>query len=365
MIDDEDQSSVQPATPILEQIRIPLERQGFKVFGHSPVQTPPSLPYYDEWLSQEHHGDMEYLATHRDAKAVPQTLLPNLRTILSVAVDYWPHPKPATPLPGARVALYAQGEDYHFWLKQKLHAVCEELQQIFPEHQFRGFTDSAPLLERDLAQQAGLGWVGKNTCLIIRPTGSLFFLAEILTTLDVSQPSVQVADFCGTCTKCLDICPTQALTAPRVLDARRCISYLTIESKQVPAENLRVAMQDWLFGCDLCQTVCPWNQKALKLHPEAAGHWSLSPLNESTPGRELEKSLRFLLQESGRKISKLLHGSPLQRAGAFGLRRNALIVAANRKMQILRPEIRYWTTSGQHQGRLQELAAWALRQIET
>nr|BFD62854.1 tRNA epoxyqueuosine(34) reductase QueG [Bdellovibrio sp. HM001] len=334
-----------------------LAELGFSHFGLTPLSRPLSFEFYKEWLQEGLHGDMTYLAEHAPIKENPQSKWPRAQSALVFAMSYFPHPekKAEFPLKQARVSLYAQGMDYHFWFKDRMRQLCAKLQDQFPEEEFLAFTDSSPVLERDLAKRAGLGWVGKNTCLIHPKKGSLFFIGEIYTSLKLQTEIEPLPDFCGTCTRCLDICPTGALLEPRKMDARKCISYLTIESRQVPPEDLREAIGDWFFGCDLCQTVCPWNQKVFK------GQLSIEkslPLSHSEEHLLIE-DLRYILSASGKKIGKDFLGTPLARAGSFGLKRNALLVCANRGLKELRPEVEALL---KHE-KLGELAQWTLSRI--
>ncbi|UXR63690.1 tRNA epoxyqueuosine(34) reductase QueG [Bdellovibrio bacteriovorus] len=334
-----------------------LTELGVSHFGITPLNKPLSFEFYKEWLQEGLHGDMTYLAEHAPIKENPQSKWPRAQSALVFAMSYFPHPqkKSEFPLKQARVSLYAQGMDYHFWFKDRMKELCTQLQAQFPEEEFLAFTDSSPVLERDLAKRAGLGWVGKNTCLIHPKKGSLFFIGEIYTSLKIDTEMEPLPDFCGTCTRCLDICPTGALIEPRKMDARKCISYLTIESRQVPSEDLREAIGDWFFGCDLCQTVCPWNQKVFKGQLSIEKSLSLSGTEEQL----LVEDLRYILSASGKKISRDFLGTPLARAGSFGLKRNALLVCANRKLQELRPEVEALLG---HE-KLGELAQWTLQKI--
>ena len=214
------------------------------------------------------------------------------------------------------------------------------------------FTDAVPLLERDMAAQAGLGWVGKNSCLIHPKRGSLFFIGEILTSLSCENSPELMHDYCGSCTACIDACPTDALIEPRVLDSNRCLAYWNIESKENPPEEIRKAMGDWFFGCDICQTICPWN---IKLHKEEP-HFP----NKETQELEMIVQLRGILQSSNNKLLKSVKQTPLSRAGAKGLKRNALLVAGNMKLVELRDDI---TAYLDHET-LGEMARWALRELE-
>nr|BFD66704.1 tRNA epoxyqueuosine(34) reductase QueG [Bdellovibrio sp. HAGR004] len=334
-----------------------LAELGFSHFGLTPLSRPLSFEFYKEWLQEGLHGDMTYLAEHAPIKENPQSKWPRAQSALVFAMSYFPHPekKAEFPLKQARVSLYAQGMDYHFWFKDRMKQLCAKLQDQFPEEEFLAFTDSSPVLERDLAKRAGLGWVGKNTCLIHPKKGSLFFIGEIYTSLKLQTEIEPLPDFCGTCTRCLDICPTGALLEPRKMDARKCISYLTIESRQVPPEDLRESIGDWFFGCDLCQTVCPWNQKVFKGQLSIEKSLSLSHSEEHL----LIEDLRYILSASGKKIGKDFLGTPLARAGSFGLKRNALLVCANRGLKELRPEVEALL---RHE-KLGELAQWTLSRI--
>lgn len=329
------------------------EKIGASHAGLSPLAEPITWKHYENWLEKGYAGEMVYLKTHAEVKKNPQKWKPLLKSAIVVAFPYVDHPEPVEEpaFKAARIALYAKGYDYHYWIKSKLQTFINELKVLYPNELFETHTDSSPLLERDLAKRAGLGWYGKNTCIIHPKEGSLFLIGEILTSLEFSQNVEPLPDFCGKCQKCIEICPTNAITEPHILDASRCISYLTIESKQVPPENIRPLMKDWLFGCDLCQTVCPWNQKVFK------GKLDASPTMKKSD--ELEAELRWLLTSSHNQILKKIKGTALSRAGAKGLKRNALIVIANLKMHNLRSEVEALIKSSN----LKELASWTLQQL--
>ncbi len=334
-----------------------LTELGFSHFGFSALSKPLSFEFYQEWLEEGLHGDMKYLEEHAPIKESPQIKWPRAQSALVFAIPYFPHPEANThfPLKSARISLYAQGMDYHFWFRERMQKLCANLKEQFPEEEFLSFTDSSPILERDLAKRAGLGWVGKNTCLIHPKKGSLFFIGEIYTSLKVTTDFEPLPDFCGTCTRCIDICPTGALIEPRKMDARKCISYLTIESRTVATEDLREKIGDWFFGCDLCQTVCPWNQKVFKGKLSIETMLSLSDDEQ----KSLTEDLRYILISSGKKLEKDFRGTPLARAGSFGLKRNALLVIANRNMNELREEVESLLS---HE-KLGELARWTLEKI--
>lgn len=340
-------------------IEVSLTELGISHFGLAPLTKPLSMDFYKEWIQQGLHGDMTYLADHTAIKEQPQLKWPRARTALVFAMPYFPHPeqKADFPVKQARISLYAQGMDYHHWFKERMNQLCTKLSSLFPTEEFVAFTDSSPVLERDLGLRAGLGWVGKNTCLIHPKKGSLFFIGEIYTSLPVQTEMEPLPDFCGTCTRCLDICPTGALVEPRKMDARKCISYLTIESRQVPPVELREKIGDWFFGCDLCQTVCPWNQKVFKGRLTTETTLTLDEVESS----RLAEDLRYILRSSGKKLERDFWGTPLARAGSFGLKRNALLVAANRDLKELKEDVRPLL---EHE-KLGELADWCLRKLES
>lgn len=332
----------------------------------TPLKSPLTVNFYEKWLINSYHGSMSYLQTHLPFKQNPNLLESKLKSVISLAQSYFPATQPIDHKSSARIALYAHNEDYHIWLKQKLIETINSLKVDYPNEIFLPYVDSGPILERDMAYQNRLGWFGKNTCLIHPEHGSLFFIAEILTSLEL-EPEIQsldpLPDFCGNCRKCIEICPTQALIAPRTLKADQCISYLTIESKKIPPIELRKKIGDWFFGCDLCQTVCPWNEKVFrKKNIEKTNLISTSHLLQIKPQERLNliTYFHFLLNASHKKIQKFHFGSPLSRAGAKGLKRNALIVIANQNLIELKPSVENVTTE-----ELQELAQWTLQQLSS
>lgn len=323
-------------------------------YGFVALQKPISFDLYRNWLDKGYSGNMEYLERHASAKEDPQILSPRAKSALVVTVEYVPHPKQnAFPIKAARVARYAKGEDYHHWLQRRLKALVEQLRATFPNEEFLTFTDSQPVLERDLAYRAGLGWYGKNTCLIHPKKGSLFLIGEIYTSIDPAQTdlkaTIPVTDHCGKCTRCIDACPTQAIVAPRELDARKCISYLTIENKEDPPEELRTKMGDWLFGCDICQTVCPWN---IKVYGEKIA-------DKTTTRSELIADLRFILETSNSQLQKVFSNTALSRSAGIKLKRNAIIVCANKGLH----EFQDILTKLKTDERLGEISSWALTQL--
>ncbi len=346
----------------LSQIQSQMQ---FDLIGLTDLKRPLTIDFYKKWLDQGLFGDMDYLKNHFDAKAHPQNIEPTLLSALTIGHHYYPvFDKPAVSKP-ARIAMYAQNNDYHFWLKEKLNQTILLLKKEFPDHVFLPFVDSGPVLERDLAYRSGLGWFGKNTCLIHHQKGSLFFIAEILTSLPINESNALSItahpDLCGTCTKCIDICPTQALTKDKTMKADQCISYLTIESKKTAPIHLRKKIGDWFFGCDLCQTVCPWNQKVFKLNNAATNLKSSDQLLHLNDQEEMDLKvfLKDILNSSNKSLQKKMTGSALFRAAGFGLKRNAMIVIANRKIKDLEDDVKLYLKDE----KLAELAQWTLSEL--
>lgn len=301
------------------------------------------MSFYQEWLDQGLSADMTYLHEHFETKKNLKNVLPDAQSAIVLTHSYFNHPHPHASVDEWRshfqIAKYAQGVDYHYWFKDLLEKACEKLRAEHPSHHFIAATDSQPILERDFAYQAGLGWFGKNTCIIHSKKGSFFLIGEIITTLPANKTtgtSSEVTltphpDRCGKCTRCIDACPTSALSAPTAdksatqLDARKCISYWTIESKTTPPLELAQKFGTWFFGCDICQSVCPWNEKVFGYK-----HSENTSADFSTLDREKNlNAILEILKASNKSLEKKLKGSPLTRARGFGLKRNALVVALN------------------------------------
>jgi epoxyqueuosine reductase len=292
---------------------------GFDAVGVAAAGPPAHADAFERWLDAGHAGDMAYMAKGRQARLDPGLLLPGWRSVVAVALGYAPDGEdPAWH----GVARYARGRDYHDVIRPRLHALKDALREAGgPEVRSRAAVDTSAVLERELAARAGLGWIGKNTNLIAPGLGSYVFLGIVLTTAELVADA-SVPDRCGTCTACLRACPTDAFVAPYTLDARRCISYLTIEHRGAIDESLQRAMGDWLFGCDVCQEVCPWNRHAPPTRePAFAAGVPPGPAEELVALEDEEFRARF-------------HGSPLARARRPGLARNARIVLANRRPRV-------------------------------
>ena len=293
-------------------------RLGFSLVGVTSPEPPPHLEVYEKWLEAGRHGEMAYLETDRarHRRANPREILPECESILVLAVNYLPQQH----TPGS-VAAYAAGDDYHDVLVDRLQQLVSSMEKrVGREIKNRYYADTGPLLERELAQRAGLGWIGKNTCLISPQHGSYFFLAELLLDLPLLPDKPIKTDHCGECTLCIEACPTACILPDRTLDAARCISYLTIELKGVVPEALRPLTNEWVFGCDICQQVCPWNLRFAEPTTDLA--FQARPfLQDSRP--------RDFLQLSAKEYRRELSKSPLKRAKYAGLLRNAALAAAN------------------------------------
>jgi epoxyqueuosine reductase len=290
-------------------------RLGFDLVGATPAVRPPDIEHFERWLAAGLAGEMRYLAERLEAYRDPGRILPGAKSILMLGVNYRTD-DPATAGAGqGRVSRYAWGNDYHDVIHKQLEKLAEFHRRLVPHCLVRGVVDTAPLLERGFAQQAGLGWIGKNTLLINQHYGSWLFLAALLTTAQLNYDEPTRTNHCGSCRACLDACPTGALVAPNLLDARKCISYLTIESRSEFPSVLREACGDWLFGCDACQEVCPWNRRAPKSREKSY---------EPRPGMNpVDLAGLFALDEAA--FRSRFRDTPLWRAKLARLLRNAAV----------------------------------------
>ena len=258
----------------------------------------------EEWLHRGYHGKMQYMENHFEKRVDPTKLVPGAKSVVSLAYNYFPketQKDPETP----KLARYAYGEDYHFVIKRKLKDLLKFLQAEIGEVNGRVFVDSAPVLERDWAKRSGLGWVGKNTLLIHPKAGSYFFLAELIIDLDL-DPDGPMKDYCGTCTRCIDACPTDAIPkGGYILDGSKCISYLTIELREAIDEKFGSQMENWMFGCDICQEVCPWNRFSTP-HEEPAfdPHPDLLKMSGADWQELTEETFREVFRRSAVKRTK-------------------------------------------------------------
>ncbi|HEX3359094.1 MAG TPA: tRNA epoxyqueuosine(34) reductase QueG [Tepidisphaeraceae bacterium] len=295
---------------------------GFDLVGIASAQPSKYRDYFRQWLDDGQHGSMEYLAKRFDERVDPATYVPGAKSVICVALNYHAPLAERAASETGKIARYALGDDYHEIIKPRLHQLADWICQIAPEAHTRCAVDTAPVMEKDLAARAGVGWIGKNTCVINEDIGSWIFLGEIITTLDL-PPDEPAIDRCGTCRRCIDACPTGAITEPYQLDARKCISYLTIEHRGEINAGLQLQMGDWLYGCDICQDVCPWNNKA---------PWT----NESSLKPRFASGLvdvNEILNWKAEDYSGRLRRSAIKRVKLPILQRNAAIVLENSNRQ--------------------------------
>jgi epoxyqueuosine reductase len=333
-------------TALTEAARERAQALGFDRVAIGPATPPEHGAAFEHWLAAGYAGTMSYLARGRDARLDPQRLLPGARSVIAVALNY----QPAREVEGwTPVARYARGRDYHDLMRPRLETLAADLRRLAgPETRSRACVDTSAVLERDLAARAGLGWIGKNTNLLDQALGSFFFIGIVLTTAELATDE-PVADRCGTCTACLDACPTGAFVAPYVLDARRCISYLTIEHRGPIDPELRPAVVDWIFGCDVCQTVCPWNRRAPASRERAfESDGALEPLEQLLG-----------LDESGFRTR--FRGSAIKRAKRAGLVRNAALALGNRRETLAAPALE--RLCGDPDPGVRDASAWALERV--
>jgi epoxyqueuosine reductase len=304
-----------------DQLKTKGRELGFDLVGIAAAGPAETFAFFEQWLRDGHAGDMAYLQRHAEAHAHPSSILPSVKSVVMVGMNYHIEPPPdSNERMMGKVARYALGADYHHVLRQRLRRLLAWVQEERPGTWGRVVVDTAPLLERDFARRAGLGWFGKNTMLLNKKRGSYFFLGALL--LDIALPAdvPHESAHCGTCTACLDACPTEAFPAPGVLDARRCLSYLTIELRGPVPEELRPHFKEWAFGCDVCQEVCPWNRKA-PLAKEAA-----FAQRDDLVGLDLIE----LIGLTEKEFQTRFRGTALLRAKRSGLIRTAAMILGNR-----------------------------------
>lgn len=274
--------------------------------------------HMEEWLSKGYQGTMSYLERNREKRYDPRLLLEGTKTVVTVLQNYYPKEAPdATD--NFLIAKYALGKDYHYVIREKLRRLLRAVEAHTGPLNARAFTDSAPVLDRAWAEKCGLGFIGKNTCLIHPRKGSYFFIGHLFLPVEIAEKVQNVSDYCGTCRRCLDACPTGALTGPHQLDANRCISYLTIEYRGDPPTDLRDKFSGYIFGCDICQDVCPWNRFA---QPHNEPLFALK--NEL---KEMRRSDWLSLDK--KRFDELFRDSAVQRTGYSGLKRNIAFLSGN------------------------------------
>jgi epoxyqueuosine reductase len=327
---------------------------GFDAVGIAPVGPLEAVGHYEAWLAAGRHGEMAWLASakHRERRADPGRLVREIRSVVCVALGHPPDADPARDARLGRIARYAAGEDYHVLMKEKMGALEAWVRtELFPGSRSLWYSDTGAILERGWAERAGLGWIGKHSGLISPERGSYFVLGELLVDRELETDAPIGRDHCGTCVRCLDACPTRAIVAPYRVDARLCISYLTIELRGPIPRELRTLVGDWIFGCDICQDVCPWNRFAppareARLHARALEDWTLE---------------RFLeLDEPG--FRALFAQSPIRRADREGFLRNVCVALGNRRDAAAAPALQR-ALAADPSPLVRAHAAWALGQL--
>lgn len=296
-------------------IRSTAQELGFFSVGFSKAEfLADEAPRLENWLKNNRHGKMDYMNNHFDLRLDPSKLVPGAKTVISFLYNYYPKQQQVDD--SFKISKYAYGNDYHDVIKEKLRELIRLIEEEIGSVEGRIFVDSAPVLEKAWAKKSGLGWVGKNANLIHPKAGSFYFLAEWICDLDL-EPDHGIKDYCGTCTRCIDACPTDAIVEPYVVDGSKCISYLTIELKdQLLPEEFKGKMDDWMYGCDICQDVCPWNRFS-KPHMESKFEPKFELLSYSKSDWE------ELTEEAYRILFK---GSPVKRTKFSGLKRNILFL---------------------------------------
>ena len=345
-----------------DDIQAEAHTLGFSLVGVTRPQKPPHFETFQQWLDLDRHGQMAYLSRPENVqrRKNPQLIMPETQSILSLAVLYSSAARVPDRLPPAelrgRVAAYAWGKDYHLVIPPRLDQLAEKIAGLTGRPvRHKRYTDTGPILEHDLAQQAGLGWIGKNTCLISPKLGSYFFLSELFLDVDLEPDPPFSFDRCGSCQRCIQACPTGCILPDRTLDATRCISYLTIENKREIPLALRSEMGNWIFGCDICQEVCPWN---LRFAPEN-GDPSFDPL-PGIPAPNLLEDLRLTPEGFNRKFKD----SPIQRSRRRGYLRNCCVALGNQPDSASIPQLAS-TLLSEPEPLVRRHAAWALGKIGT
>ncbi|RLA07526.1 MAG: tRNA epoxyqueuosine(34) reductase QueG [Gammaproteobacteria bacterium] len=306
-------------------IRI-AKNQGFNRVGFSKFNLSKQGEYFKKWLDRKHHGEMIYLENNIEKRINPSELFENLNSIICLQMDYASLPTDKdiyllSQRQKAYISLYARGRDYHKLIRKKAQKIINEIQLSYPQSHNRVFVDSAPVLEKPLSVQAGLGWIGKNTLTINKKAGSFFFLAEIYTSLKLTPDEPYKKEYCQDCTSCIDMCPTNAIIAPFKVDARLCISYLSIEYKGIIPQNLRKKFGNRIFGCDDCQLYCPWNKFAINTCE-----------NDFKARHNFDNiDLLELFAYSEKEFKEKTAGSPIYRAGFVNWQRNIAIALGNSK----------------------------------
>lgn len=296
-------------------IKAEAKRLGFDYIGISKADfLEEDAPRLENWLNNNMHGQMSYMQNYFDKRLDPRLLVPGAKSVISLLLNYYPSEK-QTDDTAPKISKYAYGKDYHLVIKEKLNLLLEFIKENIGEVDGRAFVDSAPVLDKAWAKKGGLGWIGKNSNLINKSSGSFYFIAELIVDLDLEYDGA-VKDYCGTCTKCIDECPTDAIVAPYVVDGSKCISYFTIELKENIPNDVKGQFNNWMFGCDICQDVCPWNSFS---KPHTEPHFQA---NSELLGMK-KQDWEELTEETFRRVFK---DSAVKRTKFVGLKRNIVFL---------------------------------------
>ncbi len=338
--------------PLTAALKAEAARLGFDRVGVAPATAPATYPDFLAWVDSGRGAGMDYLARNAGVRGHPDRLFAGAKSVVMVSLVYG-RPDPTGPGPGeGKVARYARGADYHEVIWRKLDALLAWFHSECPGAKGRAVCDTAPLLERDFARLAGLGWVGKNTMLIDRKLGSFTLLGALVVDKELEYDPPQATAHCGTCTRCLDACPTDAFSAPYILDARKCLSYWTIEHRGPIDEAYADRLDGWVFGCDVCQDVCPWNRKA------PSGR---SGELDARPGLTNPDLIEWIERDPA-EFRRSVKGTALSRAKRSGLIRNAALILGQRRVKEAIPALR--TCLNDPDPVVRGAAAWALDRIE-
>jgi epoxyqueuosine reductase len=298
------------ATRNTQLIRAEAVRLGFDYVGISRAEfLEEEAPRLENWLNNNMHGQMSYMQNYFDKRLDPRLLVPGAKSVISMLLNYYPSQEQQDPS-APKISKYAYGADYHFVIKEKLNALLEFMKEQIGQVDGRAFVDSAPVMDKAWAKKSGLGWIGKHSNLINKQSGSFFFIAELIVDLDLEYDG-PIKDYCGTCTKCIDACPTNAIVAPNVVDGSKCISYFTIELKESIPSEVKGKFNNWMFGCDICQDVCPWNRFS---KPHSEPHFEPNELLGFS-----KKDWEEITEETFKRVFK---DSAVKRTKFNGLKRN-------------------------------------------
>ncbi len=340
---------------LTEQIKTQAQKLGFELVGIIPVEPSQTVGHYEQWLKNGYAGEMGYLEKHLPLKRDLRQILPEAQSIIALAVNYYTLDPPQSVVDDpsrGQISRYAWGTDYHGLIRSKLDRLAAFIQRTAEEKtKTRVYVDTAPVLEREYTERAGIGWIAKNTNVINWQAGSWFFLAGILVSIKLETDTPSLRGSCGTCTLCIEACPTDAILAPNILDSRLCISYLTIELKGSIPHELRPQMGNLIFGCDICQEVCPWNSKAVPTKERG-----FQPRQGN-----LAPKLLSLIQMTQEQFSRRFRDSPIKRAKRRGFLRNVAVALGNWKNRAAVPALK--TALNDDEPLVRGHAAWALGQI--